>query len=481
MATLNFKFVANDAGLKAGINQAKGQLDDLDGHTSNVGSKISGAFKAMGAALLAAGIINGLKEAAKAAQEDATAQALLAQQLETTTGATDAQVKSAEDFIKKTSLMAGVADDVLRPALANAVRGTGDLEQGQRLVSIALDGAAASGKPMETVLQALIKAQNGQTSSLYKLAPQLKETKGGIDEFAASVQGAAETSANPFDKFKVSMEEAKETIGEALLPSLNKLIEVFTPIINQLAPQLAKVIGALAPLFVALAPVIVKVVQALMPLIPSVVDLVKAILPLITSILPPLSTLLTALVKVIVPVVDILVDFLTPAFKTLGVAIKAIVTFVEDVAEAFPMLATAAGKAWDAMGKGLKTIINGWIQMFEDFVNGAIYGFNLIIRGLNAIGDASPIKFSVGYIPKINIPALAQGGVVMPSPGGSIVQVAEAGQPEAIIPLDKLGSFGAGQQTINVYVNQAVTAQTIIDVIKKYSRSTGTTAMSLLA
>jgi tape measure domain-containing protein len=39
------------------------------------------------------------------------------------------------------------------------------------------------------------------------------------------------------------------------------------------------------------------------------------------------------------------------------------------------------------------------------------------------------------------IPALAQGGIVTPRPGGQIVQVAEAGQPEAVIPLDRMNEF----------------------------------------
>jgi len=58
-----------------------------------------------------------------------------------------------------------------------------------------------------------------------------------------------------------------------------------------------------------------------------------------------------------------------------------------------------------------------------------------------AIGYANP-AFA-------NIPRMATGGIVMPSPGGSIVNVAEAGQPEAIIPLDRLGKMGGG--TTNNY------------------------------
>jgi len=39
------------------------------------------------------------------------------------------------------------------------------------------------------------------------------------------------------------------------------------------------------------------------------------------------------------------------------------------------------------------------------------------------------------------LPKLARGGVVMPSPGGSIVNVAEANVPEVIFPLDRLGDI----------------------------------------
>jgi hypothetical protein len=39
---------------------------------------------------------------------------------------------------------------------------------------------------------------------------------------------------------------------------------------------------------------------------------------------------------------------------------------------------------------------------------------------------------------------LAEGGIVMPRPGGVQATIGEGGQPEAVIPLDKAGSFGLG-------------------------------------
>lgn len=477
MATLNFKFVANDAGFKQGINEAKGHLDDFDGKSNTVSQNISKAFGIIGGAIAAAGIVHALKNMAEAAQEDETAQRLLATQLQNTTGATDAQVTAAESFITATSKMAGVTDDVLRPALANAVRGTGDLKTAQDLLTIALDGAAASGKPLDTVLQALIKAHNGNEAALYKLAPQLKATKGNIDDFADSVKGAAAASRNPFEAFKISLDEAKEAIGARMLPTLNKLVDRLSPMIDKLVPAFSDVIDALTPVVEALVPPLIDVVNALLPMIPPLLAIIKAVLPLITELLPPLVDLFVELLPAILPIVDVLVELLVPIMQTLVGVLKLIVSWVADVLKAFTPFAADIQKAMGGIGTFFKGLVNGWSDTFEAFVNGAIDGLNGIIKALNWVGKYGPIKFNIGTIGHINIPKLATGGIVMPTPGGSIVNVAEAGKPEAIIPLDRLGNLGG--TTVNVYVDQAVSAQTIIDVINRYSRNTGTSFSGL--
>lgn len=52
---------------------------------------------------------------------------------------------------------------------------------------------------------------------------------------------------------------------------------------------------------------------------------------------------------------------------------------------------------------------------------------------------------------------LAEGGIVMPTTGGTIARIGEAGSPEAVIPLDdeRAGSF-IGGPTINIYVGTLV-------------------------
>jgi len=57
----------------------------------------------------------------------------------------------------------------------------------------------------------------------------------------------------------------------------------------------------------------------------------------------------------------------------------------------------------------------------------------------------------VSMIQSQKFPAMAEGGIVKPKPGGTIVQVAEAGKPEAIVPLEE-GMKTIGGET-NIIIN----------------------------
>ena len=203
----------NDAGIRkaqssfSGLGKSIGKLAGVAGLTVGLGS-----------------VVSLLKESAVAATADAKSQKLLALQLRTTTKATAQQIAVNEEWLSTLSMAVGVMDDELRPVLANAVRSTGSLATGQKLLAIALDGATASGKPVEAVMAALLRAHNGNTKALYRLAPELKKTKGGLDDYAASVKGAAEAGANPFDRFAVTIDTIKEKLGVILLPIITKFV-----------------------------------------------------------------------------------------------------------------------------------------------------------------------------------------------------------------------------------------------------------------
>jgi hypothetical protein len=225
-------FKLNNAGLK----HAKKEFSEFGEHVKK-GLEFAGIAVGIGE------ILNVAKESIGLAAQDLKSRKLLDLQIKTSTHSTLKQVEANEKYLDSLSMQVGVTKNELRPALSNAVRGTGSLSAAQKILKIALDGAAATGKPLNVVMQALIKANNGQTTSLYKLAPQLKKTKGGIDDFAKSVANAAATAANPFDKFKVAMDELKIKLGTALMPSLQKVTDY---LVKNVIPQVSQFLDDLS-------------------------------------------------------------------------------------------------------------------------------------------------------------------------------------------------------------------------------------------
>jgi hypothetical protein len=63
--------------------------------------------------------------------------------------------------------------------------------------------------------------------------------------------------------------------------------------------------------------------------------------------------------------------------------------------------------------------------------------FNFAAAG--AVGAAMAVQAA-----RVSGIQLAEGGIVMPTPGGTQATIGEAGQAEAVIPLDRAGEFGLG-------------------------------------
>jgi hypothetical protein len=189
----------------------------------------------------------------KNALADEAAQRKLEETLRATTTANESQIKSVGDWIDKTSIAIGVTDDNLRPAFARLVRSTNDVEEAQKLVNLALDISAATGKPLETVANALGKAYDGNAASLGRLGLGLDATilKGGDTDkifqtltttFGNFAENEAESTEAQFRRVGIAVDEAKESIGAALLPIVERLAAF---LINTAVPNLNTFIQAL--------------------------------------------------------------------------------------------------------------------------------------------------------------------------------------------------------------------------------------------
>jgi ElaB/YqjD/DUF883 family membrane-anchored ribosome-binding protein len=415
----------------AGIDKAKKEFKSLEG----VSAKTQYAIKkaAVPAAAAIAGLGAALFDATKGAMEDAAAQKELARQLEISTGATNAQVASVEDWISAQGSALGVADDELRPALAALSRVTYDLEESQKAASLAMDIAAATGKPLETVTNALAKAYGGNTAALAKLDPSLRDMiKGGAsldDVFAAlggtfggAAQEAANTAEGGFKRLSLSLSETKESIGAALLPIVEKAL----PVLQKFAEWAQNNPNVFLGIAAAIGAVAVAI---------TAVNFAMA--------LNPFSAIAAGIALLVVAVV-------------------------------------AAYKKFETFRNVVRSVVNGVLTYFETVANAWIKTANLIIRGLNLIKPGKDIP----SIPEVSfgrmgggesgegrgaglaVPAMAAGGVVT-SP--TLALIGEAG-PEAVIPLSRMGDMGSTTYQINVHGGDP---NAVVDALRRYMFQNG--------
>jgi hypothetical protein len=222
-----------------GIKSALNEFKNLETGTQKVGFAAQQAaklavigFAALGASAAAAGAV--LFKAAQAAAADQAAQVQLANSIKATTTASDLQIKGVEEFIDKTQRATGVADDNLRPALGRLVRATGDVTKAQDLLNLSLDLSASTGKSVETVANAVAKAQEGSYGPLAKLgvgydaatlkAAGFEKVQGMLEErFGGSAAEKAKTYEGVMARLKITLGELQESIGYKVLPILTEL------------------------------------------------------------------------------------------------------------------------------------------------------------------------------------------------------------------------------------------------------------------
>ena len=122
------------------------------------------------------------------------------------------------------------------------------------------------------------------------------------------------------------------------------------------------------------------------------------------------------------------------------------------------------------------------------------YKLKLTWKGLKGLGK--PIKTIAGLteafgkditgqfeMANVDVPAMANGGIVNPRTGGTMVRVGEAGKSEAIVPLPANGLGGS----ITINVNAGLGAdgskigQLIVDELQAYQRRVGALPLKVSA
>jgi hypothetical protein len=239
-------------------------------------------------------------------------------------------------------------------------------------------------------------------------------------------------------------------------------------------PAFAQMIGSAAMAFVELAPAIIE-------LIPSLVDLAIVLIPMLIEGIP-----------ILIP----LVSFLSDLFKNIAPFIQTMNDAVSDTSKFFFRLSPITGliamgiewlsKTFGNLGLGIASIFSpivrliGFFTNFEQVIKNAFRAYNEFIGFItgnpvsdNVVSGGFPMSANTRVMP------FASGGIVT-SPMMGLV--GEAG-PEAIIPLDRLGSMGYGGGGVTVNVNTVAgdpvaIERVVLDAISRASRR-GTTRLAV--
>lgn len=144
-------------------------------------------------------------------------------------------------------------------------------------------------------------------------------------------------------------------------------------------------------------------------------------------------------------------DRFTAMRETLAERVSALVSFVTGLPA---RIRRAASGLWDGIGDAFKNMINRVISWWNNFRLELRVPKNRVtdFLGLGGLGftlDTPDIK------------PLAMGGVVMPTPGGILARIGEAGRPERVEPLDPDGLSKRDKAMIKMMTGGAAGGVTI--------------------
>jgi exonuclease VII small subunit len=458
-----------------GIDKAVKQFKDLE--TTSQKAQFAIKKAAVPAAAALAGLTAVIGDSVNAAMEDAKAQALLARTLENTTGANQQQLKSVEKMIAKMSIQTAIADDELRPAYANLARNTRDLDRANRLLSVAMDISAATGKDLESVTIALGKAENGQYTALKKLGIPLGENASQLNEL--------NKSQKILQKAYVELEQAQASLTDGITPHKEAMSDLqkaqekvakWQAVVNDLNVSGLDYVKDLDEAFGGMAETAAMTAEGGMKRLSISIGEAKeslgaAFLPVVEAALPKLQKFAEWAMEnpELLRNVAIAIGSITGATLALNAAMAAnpyvlAAAGIVALAMAFERLGSAFQKA-----EGVLKFLLGAANLavgaaIPGFLGGAFRNF----FGGGGGGSTNTSRPGGGMA----IPKMADGGMVT---GPTLALIGEAG-PEAVVPLDRMG--GMGNVTINVNGGDP---RAVVDALRTYMSRYGSIPIRTVA
>lgn len=250
-----------------------------------------------------------------------------------------------------------------------------------------------------------------------------------------------------------------QQVAETLLPLFEQIVTTVMPILQQLIsaimPALTEIITAFLPVLRPVVDLIsaffATVVQPLVPLIQTIAGIVAGALSdafsqiagIFNSVSTALGPILIKLGQMINTVGTFLIPIIQQLADTFGTVLGNAISAIQPIIDNFLQLLSGvidfiAGvfsgdwqRAWDGIVQIFKSVINRIPDFFEFVINAIIATINGITGSLSSVWTWTGLP-AIPEIPTVNLPRLAEGGVV-DEPTTALI--GEEGT-EAVVPLE---------------------------------------------
>jgi hypothetical protein len=335
--------------------------------------------------------------------------------------ATQAKLLTFKNLAKSARTVGGAFDRANKAALDMAAAGFGSAEGNATQLGKALEdpikGIAALAKSGVTFTD----QEKEKIKTLVESNQILEAQDLVLKAIEQQVGGTAAATADDSAKMKEGFAQVGQSIGLSLLP----VLEAVTPLILGFAnwakenPGTFKIVaGALGG--IALAILAINFAMSANPI--TLIGL--AIGAVIVGLIAAYKRF-----EVFRQIVDVV-------FKGIRTGFGFVVDYLKFVAGIY------------------KEIFNGIAKAWNNTIGKLSFNFPKWVPGLGGKGFTAP-----------KIPMLADGGIIKASPGGTLALIGEGGKDEAVVPLDRMGSMGGNNITINV---QGADPNAVVDALRTY-------------
>jgi len=160
--------------------------------------------------------------------------------------------------------------------------------------------------------------------------------------------------------------------------------------------------------------------------------------------------------------------FVFREFESVKNIVDSVVNAVGNIPTIFTKVKDALATIISRMFSPFGVAFSAAMMAISALWNSTIGGFGFTVPGwLPEIGGKD---FRIPKMPAIDVPFMADGGIVT---GPTLAMIGEAGS-EAVIPLDRAGSFGGGNMTVNITMPAGTDGDDVVRALQSYQRRRGT-------